>query len=180
MESIIKFVLSFFKAEWVLSDYPVRLQNHRAHIPAEETLVSDFPAELDHLLQWSCEIPGWDGMSAFGNTPEEAEANLVCKFNNYRMSSKPLPRPGRKLRRKPTDRSDLEVYEIIAVDFFGNILETNFYNCVLSDQASLYDFLPGEDYDKRINNRYGIDISDIRSGNLLKIFRRIHERYRSD
>ena len=96
MESIIKFVLSFFKAEWVLSDYPVRLQNHRAHIPAEETLVSDFPAELDHLLQWSCEIPGWDGMSAFGNTPEEAEANLVCKFNNYRMSSKPLPRVGNR------------------------------------------------------------------------------------
>ncbi len=119
-------------------------------------------------------------MSAFGNTAEEALANLECKFNTYKIGPGPLPRPGTRAERQPENQQELEAYEIIAVDFFGNILKTNFYSCVLSDEASLHDFLPGDDYSEQITSRYGIEISDIRSGNLVKIFRRIYERYEAE
>ncbi len=180
MSKLNKFLLSYLKSDWELSDYPLRVQNVGNLKPSDNKMGVNFPAKLRPLLGWFAEITGWEWMSAFGNSAEEAYANLACKFNTYKMGADRLPRPGKKVAGGPEDQHDLEAYEIIAVDFFGNILETNFYTCVLSDEASLWDFLPGEDYTPRITSRYGIDITDIRSGNLLKIFRRIYDRYQED
>jgi hypothetical protein len=179
MTKLSKLLLSFFKSDWQLADYPLSVQNLSDLPLAKRGLGVDFPVELGPLLQWKAEIIGWKRLSAFGNTSEEAIANLECKFYTYKSSSEPLPRPGTQVPQEQHDRTEIEAYEIIAVDFFGSILKTNFYTCVLSDEASLWDFLPGEDYNQRISTRYGIDISSISNGNLVKIFRMIYDRYKN-
>jgi hypothetical protein len=173
-------VLSYFKSDWEYSDYPVRVRNLGDQPSLGKNSGVDFPVKLMPLLRWYAAIVGWEQMSAFGNSAEEALANLECKFNTYKIGPAPLPRPGRRADTEPENQQELDDYEIIAVDFFGNILETNFYSCVLSEASSLHDFLPGDDYSERITSRYGIEISDIRNGNLVKIFRRIYERYEAE
>jgi len=54
----------------------------------------------------------------------------------------------------------------------------NYHDCLVTDESSLWDF-PGEEtngeYHQKIAGVYGIDISDIESGNLAQIFKRIRE-----
>lgn len=77
----------------------------------------------------------------------------------------------------------IDIYEDMARDFIGRIIELQ-YKCVfLTDMSSLWDFscLFGfETYEetrdhllKKIVSIYGVDVSDIGDGNLVKIFERL-------
>jgi hypothetical protein len=71
-------------------------------------------------------------------------------------------------------------FRAISVDFMNKVfcLEPGEY--LISDESSLYDFtgldemkLP--DIHKKIQEIYNINVSDIKSGNLLEIFKRISD-----
>jgi len=88
------------------------------------------------------------------------------------------PLKGRRIEFAPTTGVNklLEISEDFMTKIFG--LEPGEY--LISDESSLYDFtgfdemeLP--DIQKKIQEMYNIDVSDIKSRNLLEIFRRISD-----
>ena len=89
------------------------------------------------------------------------------------------PFKGKRIEFAPTTGINkfLEISEDFMIKIFG--LEPGEY--LISDESSLYDFtrldemeLP--DIHKKIQENYNIDVSDIKSKNLLGIFRRISDR----
>ncbi|MGY5853233.1 MAG: hypothetical protein RTU92_06670 [Candidatus Thorarchaeota archaeon] len=69
-------------------------------------------------------------------------------------------------------------YEHVAKDFIEAIVGFSYSNVFISDRSSIWDFsnLWNEDESEifgRIRERYGVDVSDIEDGNLVKIFERI-------
>lgn len=76
--------------------------------------------------------------------------------------------------------STLEVdkFESIASGFFPKILDMDRNDCLITDESSLWDFHGKESnapFYSKILEAYGIDVSDVDSGNLAKIFQRISE-----
>jgi hypothetical protein len=76
--------------------------------------------------------------------------------------------------------STLEVdkFESIASDFFPRILDMDRNDCLITDESSLWDFHgegSNEPFYSKILEAYGIDVSDVDRGNLVKIFQRIAE-----
>ena len=47
--------------------------------------------------------------------------------------------------------------------------------CFISDRSSLVDFFSEEDYVEKTQRLYGVDISNIKDGNLVQIFKRLYE-----
>ncbi len=174
INAIVKFLLSFFKSSWGVQDYPLSLRRVQAARPKVRQPGSQpASARWRQPALWSAQIARWPQMFAYGHTRREAMSNLECRFNNYRVGDEPLPRPGTRAQTPPGSISEIEAYEILAMDFFKHILDTNYYNCVLSDSASLGDFVPDVGYHLKIEQRYGVDVSDIQSGSLVKILQRI-------
>lgn len=84
---------------------------------------------------------------------------------------------------------DIESYHDIATEFFPKILDMDYENVLLTDESSIYDFtcVFGENEEEsenlteknedriieKIKEVYNIDISDIKNGYLVEIFRRI-------
>jgi hypothetical protein len=67
-------------------------------------------------------------------------------------------------------------------DFITNILELDYSTTVISPRSSLSDFfLIGdiEDFEAKIQQRYGVIVSDIPDGNLALIFERIAQEQRA-
>jgi hypothetical protein len=71
---------------------------------------------------------------------------------------------------------EIEQYEPLANEFFEKILAMNYNECLVTDESSLWDFHSeetNEEYHRKIMEVYGTDVSDIESGNLVRIFERI-------
>lgn len=86
------------------------------------------------------------------------------------------PFKGKKIGFAPT--SGVDKFCAISEDFMNKIFGLGPGEYLISDESSLYDFtgldemqLP--DIHKKIQEIYNIDISDIKSRNLLEIFKRI-------
>jgi hypothetical protein len=67
----------------------------------------------------------------------------------------------------------------ISEDFMKKIFNFEPKDYLISDESSLYDFtgldeMELTDIQKIIEDVYDVDVSDIESGNLLEIFKRIH------
>ena len=90
----------------------------------------------------------------------------------------------KKLKFASADK--IERYEHLLPDFFVAVLNMDYYENALfdSDESSLSDFTPyGRGpkanraeiglWQTRIEEKYGMDVSDIEDGNLVKIFDRI-------
>lgn len=89
------------------------------------------------------------------------------------------PSKGKRIEMAPT--SGVDMYQSIAEDFMKRIMGYEAGDFLISDESSLFDFEPfGErevgELHKKIQEEYDLDVSDIESGNLLEIFRRIHRR----
>ncbi len=169
MKILIKYILSFFKSEWDLDDYPIRMK-HQKYDP------SDLSGRLIPI-PWIAQVINWELMVGYGDTKEEAMLDLKNKFDKYRKKNE-LPRPGTKVPIKIEFASTNEIdnYEFIAVDFFRKILRMNLYDCFISDESSLWDFNTEETIEHlfhKILENYEVDVSDIESGNLVVIFKRI-------
>jgi len=170
LKAFSKYILSFFKTDWTLEEYPVRFR----HFRVDE---SEARRRLTPAL-WMAQVINWPLMFGHGQTQEEAYADLKRHFEEYKGGSKALPRPGTKVRPAielaPT--VEIEQYELLANEFFEKILAMNYNECLVTDESSLWDFHSeetNEEYQRRILEVYGTDVSDIESGNLVRIFERI-------
>ncbi len=173
MDTFIKYIQSFFKSDWTLEDYPIEFRHfdidessmHRRFTPAP----------------WFVRIANWWAMFGHGQTKTEAYGELKRRFDEYKNRGLTLPRPG--ARKRPqiemASRVEIEQYEQVAIDFFEKILGMSYRDCLITDESSLWDF-PGDEtntvYHHKIAEVYGTDASDIESGNLVQIFRRISEK----
>jgi hypothetical protein len=87
------------------------------------------------------------------------------------------PFKGTKIRFAST--TGIEMFLEIADDFMERIFDFAPGEYLITDESSLWDFTGVEDMEvtdmyKKIREVYDLDVSDIPSGNLLEIFRRIH------
>jgi hypothetical protein len=76
-------------------------------------------------------------------------------------------------------RNGVNMFFEVAEDFMKKIFNFEPGEYLITDESSLFDFTGLDDMEitdlqKKIQDIYGIDVSDIESGNLLKIFMRIY------
>jgi hypothetical protein len=89
------------------------------------------------------------------------------------------PFKGKKIEFAST--TEIEMFFEIAEDFMHRILDFEPGDYLITDESSLWDFTGRDkqeldDIYKKIQEVYDLDVSDIPTGNLLEIFRRIHRR----
>lgn len=89
------------------------------------------------------------------------------------------PFKGKKIELAPT--TGIDMFWDIAEDFMSRIFDFAPGEYLITDESSLFDFtgldeMEITDIHKKIREVYDLDVSDIRSGNLLEIFMRIHRR----
>lgn len=85
---------------------------------------------------------------------------------------------GMKIECAPT--TGIDMFQSIAEDFLKRILELDYADCLLTDESSISDFVDfsEDEIRKRILDTYELDVSEIKTGNLLEIFRLLHKRER--
>ena len=74
----------------------------------------------------------------------------------------------------------IQTFDQIAEDFMLTLFGFNPGQYLITDLSSLHDFVGVDDMEigdmlTRIREVYGLDVADLPSGNLLEIFRRLHE-----
>ena len=89
------------------------------------------------------------------------------------------PFKGKKIEFAPT--TGVDMFLKISDEFMKKIFDFAPGEYLISDESSLHDFTCLNEWDltdirKKIRNLYDLDISDIESGNLLEIFKRIHNK----
>ena len=89
------------------------------------------------------------------------------------------PFQGKKIEFAST--TGIEMFFEIAEDFMQRILDFEPGEYLITDESSLRDFtgldeLAIADIHEKIREVYDLDVSDLPTGNLLEIFRRIHRR----
>ena len=70
----------------------------------------------------------------------------------------------------------ISLYEEIAADFLERIFDMDRRSCLISDESSLWDFRTHQSKKaiwRRIQETYGLDVSDVADGSLVIIFKRI-------
>jgi hypothetical protein len=157
---------SRFKDEWNLDDYPIRVWSRPLTEPLQASRVKQLP--------WIALVINWPGMLGSGNSRQEALEDLRLCFERFKASKLSLPRPGAKVPIEFADRDRVDRHPALASDFVKRVLELDW--AWISDESSLDDF-HGDETNKRLIDRirdiYGVDVSDISSGNLADIFDRI-------
>ena len=88
------------------------------------------------------------------------------------------PLKGKRITFAPTDK--LETFRPFADEFMEAIFELEPGTYLITDESSLWDFdgvedLTLSDIHEKIRDVYGVDVSDIASGNLVAVFARIFE-----
>ncbi len=117
-------------------------------------------------------------MDGSGDSREEALNNLRAKFLTRKAKlaeeKEPLPRPGTNVPIEFVSQKRVNAHPQLAQDFIQRVLELPW--AFISDQSSLSDFHTEENNDAqfaKIREVYGVDVSDIESGNLYQILDRI-------
>ena len=87
------------------------------------------------------------------------------------------PIKGKRIEFAPTD--ELDMFRSLADEFMEEIFSMEPGSYLITDESSLRDFQGVEDLElpdihRKISEVYGVDVSDIISGNLVEIFARIH------
>ena len=99
-----------------------------------------------------------------------------------------MSKPSRVLRRGPfkgkridlASTAGIEMYDDIAEDFMSAIFGFEPGQYLITDESSLHDFTGVDDMElvdihRKIREVYALDVSDLKSGNLLEIFERLRE-----
>jgi hypothetical protein len=133
--------------------------------------------------QYRASIVGWT-LSGFGDSPAEAMGELNSNFekatDRKMEEGKRLPRPGTRVPLEYSSQDRVNLRSDLAQDFIRRVLELEW--AWISDESSLWDFhteLTNDQLNAKIMEVYGIDVSDIESGNLSEIFERIASKERS-
>lgn len=89
------------------------------------------------------------------------------------------PFKGKKIEFAPS--TGVDMFLKISDEFMKKIFDFAPGEYLISDESSLYDFTGLDEWDlttiqKKIQDVYDLDISDIKSRNLLEIFKRSHNK----
>ncbi len=167
-----RWILSFRKRDWELNDYPIELRK-------QELDTTPRPSRLK-LHPFVASIVNWS-LSGTGNTPEEALAGLRRNFESTRAARKddgePIPRPGAKVPFSFASQERVNAHKELSEDFVRRVLDLPW--AFISDESSLWDFHFEETNDAllvKIQQVYGVDVSDIESAKLCEILERIKQR----
>ena len=165
-----KWCLSFRKRVWELDDYPVV---YRRQEPIAFGSGSRFQSH-----PYIASIVNWTAMDATGDTRLDSRAELSRRFEDVKIgmiqAGKRLPGPGTKVPLKFASPARINTQSELVHDFIKRILGLEW--CALTDESSLWHFHFGETNDDllaRIEAVYGVDVSDIESGNIAEILERI-------
>jgi hypothetical protein len=135
------------------------------------------PHNARHIpLPWTARVINWPALSGSADSRSGALEELRKKFEQFKSSEPKLPRPGTKVPIKFAARERVSRHSELAKDFIKRILEIEW--AWISDESSLWDF-HGDQTNKalveKIQRVYGVDVSDLESGNLADIFDRIRD-----
>ena len=88
------------------------------------------------------------------------------------------PFKGKKIEFAPT--TGIDKFRAISEDFMNKVFGLEPGEYLISDESSLYDFtgldeMELTDIHNKIREIYNIDVSDIKSRNLLEIFKRVSD-----
>ena len=166
-----KWSLSYRKRDWVLSDYPVVFR----------TQISDPASAYNNprfkLHRYVASIVNWH-ITGFGGSRKEALQRLSSTFSAVKSRRKetgePLPRPGTRVPIEFAPRDRVKKHPGLADDFIRRILDLE--SAWISDRSSLWDFHTDKTNDAlcaKIEEIYGVDVSDIESAKLCEILERI-------
>lgn len=160
---------SLFKRDWDLSDYPISVRKHE--------IDPDYVGTRLKQHRYSAQIVNW-GLSGNGDTEEEALKDLEKSFSTTKAerakSGKKLPRPGTHVEIEFASRERVDAHPELAEDFIRRVLNLDW--AWISDESSLWDFHSSDDNRAliaKINEVYGVDVSDIKSAKLWQILDRI-------
>jgi hypothetical protein len=167
LRAFIKYIFSFFQRSWNLSDYPIRIKKFRIDPTA--------PGRFKQA-PWAAQIINWWQMGGHGDTRQAALENLRTVFLKRKADGKPFPRPGTGLPPEFASTEEISKYDEFAKEFFPRVLGLNYEDCFISDETSLWDFHNDDSnafLEQKIGLLYGVDISDVKNGSLVEIFKRI-------
>lgn len=163
-----KRILSYYKKDWSLSDYPVEFYGQK---------VEDLSGTNLTMFPWEARIIDWYWMNADGYSKIEAHKKLMDRFNAYKEEGHQLPRPGTRVPLTFASVSKIDNLEKVAVDFFRNIFDLDYYGMFISDESSLYNFCWSdteiEKVHDMINHYYQIDINNIDGLIIVDILEKI-------
>ncbi|MFN7995128.1 MAG: hypothetical protein U0Q18_16085 [Bryobacteraceae bacterium] len=166
-----KFLVSFRKQDWEFSDYPVvvRAENR--------------PQDLDRTsprfrsYRYVARIVNWS-LRGGGDTPEAAVQELAVNFaaaaEDKRRRGRRLPRPGTAVPIEFAPQEQVNAHPELVDDFVRRVLDIDW--AWISDESSLWDFHSNDTnapLQAKIREVYGVDVTDIESGNLAQILDRI-------
>jgi hypothetical protein len=164
-----KWTLSFCKREWNLKDYPIEVRT-RDPDPAPR------PSRLK-THRFVASIVNW-WLSGTGDTREQALEDLRRSFEwtkeSREKSGERLPRPGAKVPLRFASQERVNTHQELSDDFVHRVLGLPW--AFISDESSLWDFHEDETNERlltKIDEVYGVDVSDIESARLHEIFERI-------
>jgi hypothetical protein len=115
-------------------------------------------------------------MTGGGDTTQEALRELGKRFESAK-ARKPLPRPGTHVPVEFASGQKIDAHRELAADFIRRVLNLDW--AWISDESSLWDFHYAEDNAAliaKIEEVYGVDVSDIESARLSEILERIATR----
>ncbi len=165
-----KWCLSLLKRDWKLSDYPISVREH-------EIEPSDVGTRLKQH-RYTAQIVNWWVISGGGDTKSEALQKLQKMFSSVKAEKakdgKKLPRPGTHVEVEFASRERVDAHAELAKDFTRRVLNLDW--AWVSDESSLLDFHSSDDNQDliaKINEVYGVDVSDIESAKLWRILDRI-------
>jgi hypothetical protein len=123
-------------------------------------------------------IVRWPAIKAIGNSPEDAAEKLLEKFCRSRYfqesEGQSMLRPGMEASMDRPSSNRTNAHPELRDDFIGCGLGLKW--ALLSDDSSLWNFHCRESNDalyEKIVECYGVEVSDIKSGNISAIIGRI-------
>jgi hypothetical protein len=164
-----KLCLSFRKHDWELNDYPISIR--------VQELDPEYTAPRFKQHRYIARVVNWT-LCGSGDTGQEAIRDLATKFEAAKVERKRQgkrpPRPGTRVPVEFASQERVSAHQELADDFIRRVLELD--GAWISDDSSLWDFHTNETNEllyARINEVYGVDVSDIESARLSEILDRI-------
>lgn len=173
-----KFCMSFRKYDWEAGDYPV--------VVREQAVENGSGPSHSQSVQsrYLARIVNWWVMTGGGETPTQARADLVDRFHRIKKTrlskGKGMPRPGTKVPVEFASSNRVSADPELRDDFIQRVLDLDW--AFVSDETTLWDFHTensNEALNAKIKAMYGVDVSDLESGNLAEILDRIAARRKS-